>query len=335
MPRSPRAYADDIVLRWSHGEVRISPIAAMLRSARLRTARGWVMPFAAAPWDRDDPGVAGLPGHLRVLGGEFVCLPFGSAPLPSDAPPDWLAAGGGAPTPTQSHPHGAAADREWDVVERDTSGVTLALELPEPDPVRRLERTIAGVDGEPTVEFSLRIHARRAHRTPLGLHPVFRLPQPGETLSIDADFRQGRTYPALIDGGSGLIPRDTTFSHLTQVGGVDLSTTPYAERAEEVVQLLDVTPPVRLRWSGGDGVTLDWQRDVLPSVLLWWSDRQLTDAPWGGRFRGLGVEPIASAFDLPADVSIADNPIARGGVATTVTLSPRHPLQVDYRISAF
>ncbi|MDQ7876529.1 hypothetical protein Q9R08_00925 [Microbacterium sp. QXD-8] len=331
----PQVSADDITLRWSHGELRISPTAAMLLDARLRTPTGWMSPFAAPHWDRDDPDVAGLAGHIRMLGGEFVCLPFGSAPLPADAAPGWLEAAGGDAIDAPSPPHGASADRDWQVVGRVPSRVVLALDLPEPDPVCRIERSISGIDGEAAIRFGLRIHARRAHRTSLGLHPIFRMPRSGETLTIDADFARGRTHPALVEGGSGLIPPDTAFSSLTDVGGIDVSTLPFAEEAEEVLQLLDVEPPVRLRWSNGDEVALDWPREHLPSVLLWCSDRRLTGAPWNGRYRGLGVEPIASAFDLPPTVSVAGNPLAQAGHATSLALDPRVPFAIEYRITAF
>ncbi len=45
--------------------------------------------------------------------------------------------------------------------------------------------------------------------------------------------------------------------------------------------------------------------------MLWISDRALQEAPWNGRYRGLGVEPVAAAFDFGEAASAGPNPIAR------------------------
>jgi len=317
---------DDIELTWSHGRATVNPAAGMLREAHLRDGDTWVSPFASPAWLRDDPLLE--PGLLRELGAEFACVPFGSAAVPPKAPPGWRS------TPAQQHPHGPTANLPWTVVERSPSRVVMQLELAEPNAVARVTRVVEGVEGEPCLAFALTVQSRRDHRSSLGLHPIFRLPAVGETLDVDAQFTEGRTYPVAIEGGSHLLAVDRSFSSLGDVGGIDISRLPFAERAEEIVQLLDARSPLRLHWSNGDSVSLEWDAAVLPSVLLWIADRQLSEAPWNRTYRGLGVEPIASAFDLPPEVSAAPNPLRASGHRTAVELFASAPLELTYRVTA-
>jgi hypothetical protein len=112
-------------------------------------------------------------------------------------------------------------------------------------------------------------------------------------------------------------------------------TAPDGEPREDVVQLCGVRGPVTASYlDEGAALRIDWDSSILPSVALWLSDRALLGPPWHGAYRGLGVEPVAAAFDLPDEVSTAANPIADSGTRTSVRLDPRHPLTLDYRLTA-
>ena len=311
-------------IAWGGGTAEICSTAGMLTDAEFHLGDRRVRPLARAPWHAADPVVAGEPGHVRVLGGEFVCLPFGSAPVPVDAAAGWrIAAAPNEP------PHGPPADLEWTFPDPPgDDSARLVLDLHSDADVRRLERTVRGIPGDTGLEFELTVHARRAHRSPVGLHPILRLPAAGEHLRISARFGEGLTYPGTLDGGSGLLHPAASFSDLRAVparkGFVDLAVLSSSDPPrEEVVQLLDARSPIVVHSSGGYRVEVHWDDALLPSVLLWVSDRHLSGMPWGGSYRGLGVEPIASAFDLPAGVSLGSNPIAARGVATSLAFDPR------------
>ena len=321
---------DDLTITWSHGQAAVNPLAGMLRTARFRSNGRWVSPFAVAPWQPGDPTVSGQPGHVAALGAEFVCVPFGSAEVPADAPGAWQEAAAPADVP----PHGQTAEQRWAVASRTDSSVRLVLDLPEPSPIARVEREIEGVDGEPRLRFRLAVHVRRAHSTSIGVHPIFRLPAAGESLRADVAFGEGLAYPGTISGGSGLIEPNAVFSTLDEVGIVDLLRLPAQGPSEEVVQLLAARSPVRLHWSNGDEAELGWDDTVLSSILLWHSDRFLRAEPWNSRYRGLGVEPIASAFDFSTATSTAANPIVERGHATSVHLEPGHPFLLSYHVAA-
>src|SRR3546814_11606401 len=80
-------------------------------------------------------------------------------------------------------------------------------------------------------------------------------------------------------------------------GAVDLTRLPLAAPAEDVVQLLGMAGPVRaVNGEAGFALTLDWDRDLLPSCQIWISDRALPRFPWRGWFAGPGNGTPARAF---------------------------------------
>ena len=339
----------DEVLEWSHGSAVVSPLAGMLTHARFRLGDGWFAPFARAPWlddqdaradDDDATSALHVPGHVRTLGGDFACVPFGSAALPADRPGPWRELPAADP---DVPPHGWGAEVMWTVVARTGASVALAVDYPPSSPVARLERVVQGVDGEPALRFRLVVHARRPVRTAVGVHPVLRLPDAPGALRLSVPFAHGLGYPGTVEGGRTVVLPWSGFAALAEVptasGPVDLGRLPLrlprGAPLDDVVQLCGVSGPVTADYlAEGAGVQLDWDRRVLPSLLLWISDRGIDAPPWSGRYRGLGVEPVASAFDLPAAVSAGDNPLTALGHRTCVALTPAAPLVVEHSVRA-
>ena len=126
-------------LHWSHGEATVLTTAAMLAECRFILPSGPLAPFARAPWLGTVTDRA-RSGQLRVLGGDFVGLPFGMGREVRDAPPVWAAVLVG---PTTGPIHGPAADRDWDAASASDMVITLTLDYPETSPVLRVERVIA------------------------------------------------------------------------------------------------------------------------------------------------------------------------------------------------
>lgn len=314
-------------LHWSHGEATVLTTAAMLAECRFMLPSGPFAPFARASWlgTVTDPGIT---GHLRVLGGDFVGLPFGIGREVREAPPDWAAVLTG---PTAGPIHGPAADRDWAVVSVSAAQITLTLDYPATSPVLRLERVIAARPGQPALDFSFRIFARHKASISVGLHPILRLPdQPGR-LRLSADFAFGLTHP-----GHGA--REFTRLAAVPLGEstVDLSHAPLSPATDLNVQLCGMRGPLTAIYQDeGAGVELDWDRSLLPSLQIWHSDRGIGGAPWHHQYRGLGVEPIASAFDLDTGVSCGPNPISARGVATAIRIDPTATVTIRHSIRAF
>jgi hypothetical protein len=320
--------------QWSHGRAEVLSTAAMLSRCVFVLDGNPFEPLAVAGWA--GARLTGYPGHLRELGGEFVCLPFGDGGVSEGVVNEWRGVNLTARNQTS---HGPAADQDWEFIEPRKGGATLRLEYPDDSPVKWVERRIDGVEGEATMRLSLTIAARREARVSVGLHPIIRLPERPGALRVAAIFSSGLTYPATLPPGAARAVPGERFSALTEVpveGGVnDFGLLPFDSPAEEVVQLCGVQEPIVVEFlDEGAFLVIDWDRALLPSAQLWISDRRLEAAPWAGRYRGLGIEPIASAFDFAEAVSIGANPISDAGFATSVTIVPATPVVINYSLKA-
>ncbi len=310
----------------AHARAEVRATAALVRRVHLRLPDGrWIEPLADAPW-AGDPTVAS--GHLRWLGGEFFCLPFGGAAV-EPAPPGWSS------MPADPLLHGPSADADWTVVATRADYVDLRLDYPPDHDILRVERRVACSPVAAALDITVTIHARRRARVPAASHPILRLPLRPGALRLAANFAVATTHPA----GLGTLRPQSAFGHLNLAPGrdgpLDFSRLPLGTPVEEVVQLLDVNGPVTATYVDEDyALTLDWDRDALPHALVWLHDRAIHSPPWNGAFRGLGIEPCASAFDLPAAISASDNPLALSGWRTALVLDPAIPKRLHLRIEA-
>ena len=318
-------------LRWSHGEATIVTTSAMLTDATFRLPNGPFKPFARAPWvgTVDDPSIV---GHLRVLAGDFVGLPFGTGGRQAPNLPEWSALMTQSPKGTI---HGPVAHEEWTIVSGDDRTVTLALDYEPHSAVRRVERTITAREGSPALDFSMRIFARHKATMSAGLHPNFRLPENPGRLELKLDFQFGLTHP-----GQTAVGDSQEFSSLSSVPRngerVDMSHIPLSPRTDKNVLLCGATGPLTgIYLDEGAGFELDWDRDLLPSLMIWHTDGGIGGEPWNNQFRAVGLEPLASAFDLHTDVSSGPNPINKRGIRTSIDIDPAKPLEVKHSIRAF
>jgi galactose mutarotase-like enzyme len=301
----------------------------MLADCTFRLAGRSFSPFARAPWLGTVQDLS-IIGHLRELGGDFVGIPFGgSGPVPG-VPAEWAAV---INHPSMHPIHGLAGDADWTIVRASGTSITLSLDYPDASPVARLERTIAARIDAPALDFTLAIHARRAASISVGLHPIFRLPEHRGELTLSADFAFGLVHPRQVAPGARQEFADLAFVPQGD-GTVNLSQPPL-DQPNLNVQLCGMRGPIRALYNKeGAGIELDWDRALLPSLQIWHTDRGISGPPWHGRYRGLGLEPIAAAFDLPDPVSTAPNPINQRGVATAISIRPQQPLIISHSVTA-
>lgn len=316
----------------------VATTAAMVVDAGFEVGGRTVRPYARAPWI-GEAGLEAHPGHVRVLGGDFVGLPFGAAGTPHDVIESWTSVEAtAAPEPA----HGYAGDADFTVTHRENGAVTLRLDFPESEAIEYIERTIRASAEAPRLDFELVIHARRDTAVPVGLHPILRLPEAAGDLRLTLDFERGYTYPGTVPPGAALTAPGAEFGALNAVpalgaGTIDISALPLNDSAgapsEDIVLLANALGPLRARYlDDNTEVVLDWDRNLIPSLMLWISDRALVDEPWNGRYRGLGTEPIASAFDFPASTSLGPNPLATAGYRTAVTVSAAQPVTIRHSV---
>jgi hypothetical protein len=322
-------------LVWQHGVVSVEDLGGQLGPTLFVLPDGQqVAPFHVAPW-ADEPGGEELPGILKRLRGEWPCVPFGADAdrAPGDGWP-----GSQAATTLDPFPHGFSSNNSWRF-ETDADGsIVLSIDYPEDHPIRGLRRTVTPDPNSATIDFTLEIDVRADCTLPLGLHPSFRLPAKLGAMRIEVGSNvAGMTFPAPVDASSifsqGALLEP--WHHVPLVGGgqLDVRQVPLAHATEELVQLLDMPGRAAL-WNSAEGyrVRLSWNPEHYPSALLWFSNRGRTFAPWNGRHLALGLEPICAAFDLGQQVSAAENPISRRGIATARSFRAGENFITKYRI---
>jgi len=330
-------------LEWSHGRVTVHAGAGAIGRTRFRLEdERWVEPFHEAPWI--SAGETVEPG-LQNLRGDWPCLPFGRVYAVTDGLQEpWNSLSNG-PMPTAADPlvesdwllHGYGAAANWTLVSQTKDRLILGLDYPNDSPIERITRTVQPLDGQAALDVSVEIWARRPCLRPFGFHPNFALHgAPGSFRIEPGPFKFGLTHP-----GSDPAGRARPNSLFTALADVPLKSgssecfeaLPFADDREDILQLCGIEGGVRMvdlhdqvAWH------LNWNTERLPSCLLWMSNRGRRFPPWNGRNLCVGVEPVASAFDLGSVIASADNPIARAGVATAITLEPDIPLELGYRL---
>ncbi|MDH6234673.1 galactose mutarotase-like enzyme [Mesorhizobium soli] len=274
-------------LSWDRGHADVSAIGAALHNLVLQLDDGaTVEPLAEAPWtgEPEVTEITSFPAHLRQLGGEWPCVPFGT-------------------TAIDPHHHGFGTDNEWHVIEHSAGAITLAIDYPEHHPIRRLERRIEGIEGQAAVALELTVEARADCVLPVGLHPIFRLAGEGDRLQLDPGaFARGHTFPKVFEPGVSQLKPAAEFARLDAVplageGTVDLSTPP-SGLGEEILLLSGVPGSVSLTYpDDGYRAELSWNASDFPSLVIWLSNRGRSASPWSNRFRGIGIEPVHAYFD--------------------------------------
>jgi len=326
-------------LGWKYGALTVQRLGAMLAPLTFVLGDGrQVSPMHVAPW-YDDPAAAGEPGILRRLRGEWPCVPFGYA-FPNDASPaDWAKIMG--PPAPDEEVHGHSSNHDWDWQSGDGKSLRLAIAYPAGHPVSHVERTVTPDPEAPAVDLAFTIHIRAACRLPMGLHATFRLPATPRAATIEpAAFGTGRTFPGNVEPTTDIFAVDELFESLKAVparagGTVDAARVPLPMATEELLQLDDIAGTIALANAAeGYRVRLNWQPEHFPSILLWYSNRGRTAAPWNGRHLALGMEPILSPFGLAPDTARADNPVSRAGTPTVRDFSAGEVFTTRYRIAA-
>ncbi len=332
-------------LAWEHGEVSVSAFGGMIGPCAFTLPGGRsVSPFHSAPW-LTESAVDGADGLLAGLQGEWPCVPFGY-PMPApDGPDSWPAGWPGdiEAAAQVSDVHGYSSAARWRFDGNDKDAIALHVDYPDDHAIARLERIVRPVPDAPALDIDLVIHVRRATCEPVGLHGCFRLPPlTGAAVLKPGRFRVGRTHPLTVEPEAPIFAPDTTFDSLSAVKArvgdtIDASRLPFAANGEDLLQLdgIDGHFAMAVGESGSeDGyrVTFDWDADLLPSVLLWYSNRGRSAPPWNNRHLCIGIEPICSAFGLSPDLSRSGNPVSAAGTPTCLRLTPRTPLTIRYRI---
>ncbi|QQA43636.1 hypothetical protein [Pelagovum pacificum] len=307
--------------------IEVQPEGAMAVPCDFDIGGRRVSPFVVAPWadePADDPSV---PPILKRLRGEWPCVPFGATGLPESLPEDWAQARTEVPD-WHVADHGHSSNADWTLTARDEDGLTYGLDYPEGHPVAALHRTVRVDLNAPRVVHELEVSPRADAALPMGLHPVLRLPDtPGAARLVFPESARAWTFPVEVEPDkTALAPdqRDLPLSALRASDGSPLDPTrlPWDAETEDLLLITGTGGEATLEnHDEGYAVTLCWDADALPSLMLWLSNRGRAFAPWNARFRGLGMEPVCAPFDLGPAFTGPNTPLAHAGVPTSVRLT--------------
>jgi len=287
------------VLESTGVRVVVTELAGHL-TARFAAGGRTIDPFFTAPW-WNEPLPAQAPPLIRVLRGDFFCLPFGN-----------------------ERAHGRTANDPWTYEGTRADGrareMSFSMDLgPGEGTVRKRIRV---VDGEPIV-YQEHLVAGLPGPRPLGHHPTLKLPDREGAGIVDmSPPRAGFTPPLPVEdpasgGYSALLPGceivDRTRVPAVSGATVDLTRYPTPRGSEDLACF--VSDPERdFVFSAVSVPSEGWlyfqlkDPRVLAETLLWMSNGGRPYPPWNGRVVSvLGVEEVTSFFHYGSTASLGPN----------------------------
>lgn len=314
-------------LRNDRVNLAITRAGGHLAPAEFRLGRRRVQPLSIAPWWNER--VAGPP-LIRVLRGDFFCLPFGANEE------RWRG---------EAHPpHGETANRPWTFVNRDTLGDRSLLHLRMRTKVRAgTVDKIVEIRPTETAVYQRHIISGMNGRTSLGHHLMLRCASEG--LVSLSPFVLGKVNPVAFEaparGGYSSLRAGEEFLTLREVpmanGHIaDLSRYPAREGFDDLA-MVSSQPDVRFAWSA---VVFPAERYLwiafkdprtLASTILWHSHGGRHYAPWNGRHRHvLGIEEVTAHYADGIHASLSENDLTRRSIPTSLPLSTKRLTTVNY-----
>ncbi|MBU2866427.1 hypothetical protein [Pacificibacter marinus] len=258
------------------------------------------------------------------LAGDFFCAPFGGSGI-ADIPP-----------------HGWTANSEWSPVLRAENEDMAVLKLALNRDVfgARVTKELRVISGH-SVLYQAHVITGGQGALTFSHHPMLRLLAGGHigfsskkaaiTPQTPLEMAHRFAYPARAT--------DLSAFPSTDGGHIDLHRYPSESGHEDFVTLVEADD-VQLGWTAvtrfaeDDIVLFIKDPRVMPVTMMWQSNGGRDYAPWSGRHTGvLGIEDGCCAGAATLDEAASDNPIAREGVATTLTLRPDLRTQVRHAIA--
>ncbi len=277
-------------LRAEKVELYVSAEGGHLAPVQFKLKHRWVNPYSLAPWEPAEVPASMLP-LLRVLRGDFFCLPFG--------------------TSDKYKVHGDTANLTWKLIDRNPRKLTMAMDLKQFS--GKVVKTIFLEDNHRAV-YQEHVITGVKGRYPYGHHAILEVPEGATALINTSPFVFGQvaedfTNPVIGEYNS-LQPR-APFESLDNVplatgGTTSLHEYPDREGFEDLVMVSSA--PGLLAWTA---VTMDgyvWfslkSPKTLPSTVFWFSNGGRHQEPWRGRHRRrVGLEETCSFFAGPLELA--------------------------------
>lgn len=313
-------------------EAAITELGGHLAPIRFRLGRRIVEPFSIAPWAMEKLE-GNTPSLLRALRGDFFCAPFG---------------GNETPYRGEKHPpHGESANARWrfNSLQEDSLRTTLHLSLRTKTRRGKIRKSIQLRKGDTAIYCQHEISGMSGLMN-VGHHAMLKFPNvPGSGHISTSSIRYAQVLPTPFEspeqrGYSSLLP-GAVFRRLDRVpsvfgGSVDVSRYPARRGYEDLLMIVHETRR-NLAWTAvafpDQGYVWFSLKDpsILRNTVFWISNGGRHYAPWNGRHVNvMGVEDVTSYFHYGLAESAKPNPISRQGMATSISLTPKTPLVVNY-----
>ncbi len=293
-------------------ELYVTRRGGHLAPVHFRIGNRTVQPYALAPWKSDELN-ENMPPVIRVLRGDYFCLPFG----------------GGEKIPDV---HGETANDTWTRIADKPD--QLILEMNVKNPKCRIRKTLTLREGHRAVYQEHLIEGLRG-RFNFGHHAILLFPEKGGPFHVNTSpFHFGSVKPDLfsdpLNREYGALKTGAHFKSLDKValangGFTSLNEYPARQGFEDLIMVS--SKPGDFAWTAAtlDGYVWVSLKDprTLPSTLFWMSNGGRHGAPWNGRhLRRLGLEEVCGHFSDGLEISRKDL-LKKEGVPTTLSFQSK------------
>ena len=322
------------VIRSSDVELAVTQLGGHMAPVTFyRKSDAPVRPYYISPWQNekqaiDDPVIV-------PLRGDFFCLPFGAN----------LQAYRGEKYGT----HGEPAGQTWTFGAMDKCGGATSLTLNMKTRIRRgnITKQLTLVDGH-TAVYCRHVLEGFTGRMPLGHHATLAMPEREASVQVaTSPIKFGVTNPfdtgVPAEGSYFSAATCKKFQSLSRVPlnfaspkFGDFSAFPTRTGYTDLVGVFSKQGAKTPAWTTAvyqdEGFLWFSLKDpsVLPTTLLWISNRGRHGAPWNGRNCCLGLEEVCGFMAEGLVPSMKPNALTKAGVPTAMQLSRRRPTAVNY-----
>jgi hypothetical protein len=310
----------------------ITRVGGMIAPVHFNCDRRPIQPYHIAPWWNEQVPADTLP-LLRILRGDFFCMPFGHNTRPFRG---------------ENHPvHGEVANNAWQFVEqrRTGKGVCLRARMKIKARPGTVEKRVALVAGHNIVYQQ---HVITGMRGPMCVahHPNIAFPdRPASGKIVLAPFLFGATSPTMVEtpeqGSYTFLKNGVEFHDLRCVPTLwgtmaDLSVYPNYRGFMDLA-LMVTNPKLRFGWSSitfpREGYVWFTLRDpqTLKATLFWRSNGGRWADIWRGRHVNcLGIEDVTWYHGSSIGDCLKPNPMSRRGIKPYLELDPKRPTAINY-----
>lgn len=291
-----------------------------------------ISPFNLAPWAEEatDPST---PPVLKVLRGDFFCMPFGDNTDPVSG--------------EQHPPHGETANELWQFEGIEECSGERRIHLSMETQVRkgRVDKHIGLSDGHRALYIQHAVAGMSGPMNP-GHHAMLKFPDdPGCGAISTSPFLYGQVLPHPFeqpeDKGYSFLKPGAEFTSLSQVPTItgeltDLSIYPARRGYDDLVMMVsDSNLPFAWTAVAFPKYGYVWfalkDPKVLHETILWISNGGRHYAPWNGRHVNvMGLEEVTADFNPGLADSMGPNAVAQKGYPTCLEFSPEQPTVFNY-----